>query len=504
MAPPAVGRIVVLVLDVTTFELDDRFASEVPGLVVEWTAAPVADPALVAMNDDLAADLGLDAAWLRSDDGVAMLAGNAVPPGARPVAMAYAGHQFGNYNPQLGDGRALLLGERTTPDGRLVDMHLKGSGRTPFARGGDGRAALGPMLREYVIAEAMHALGIPTTRSLAVVATGETVPRQRSEPGAILTRSAASHIRVGTFQYARFLDDPAVLETLLAHAIARHHPDAADARRPALALLEHAIDRQAELVARWMAVGFIHGVMNTDNMAISGEGIDYGPCAFMDHFDPATVYSSIDHAGRYAYGNQPAIAQWNLTRLAESLLVHIDPDRDTAVALATEALEQFVLRYQEAWTGVMSQKLGFPTDRFASNDLLDGLTALETVAGADHTPVFRSLATSLRGDDESLHTLFPAHVDEIGDWRGEWVAALGEVDHAGIADAMDRVNPLYIPRNHLVEAALDAAVLEGDLAPFHELVDVVTHPYEERSGLDRFTEPAPASFSDRYQTFCGT
>ena len=418
--------------------------------------------------------------------------------------MAYAGHQFGNYNPRLGDGRALLLGELTTPDGRLVDLHLKGSGRTPFARGGDGRAALGPMLREFVIAEAMHALGIPTTRSLAVVTTGETVPRQRAEPGAILTRAASSHVRVGTFQFARHLEDPTVLETLLDHTIARHHPAAVDAERPALALLEHAIDGQAELIARWMAVGFIHGVMNTDNMAISGEGIDYGPCSFMDHFDAATVYSSIDQAGRYAYGNQPAIAQWNLTRLAESLLVHIDADRDTAVALATEALEGFTPRYQEAWTRTMSAKLGLPAGRPATSDLLDGLVALEAIARADHTSTFRALASSLRGDDAPLDALFPQHADELADWHAEWVSALAASDHVEVADAMDRVNPIYIPRNHLVEEALDAAVLEDDLGPFHELVDVVTRPFDERPGLERYTEPAPASFSERYQTFCGT
>lgn len=498
------GNIVVRVIGTATFPLDDRFATEVPGLAAEWSPVAVPAPALVAFNEALAADLGLDVGWLRSDEGVAVLAGNAVPEGARPVAMAYAGHQFGNYNPQLGDGRALLLGEIARADGRLVDVHLKGSGRTPFARGGDGRAALGPMLREYLIAEAMNAMGIPTTRSLAVVTTGGVVPRQRREPGAILTRVAASHLRVGTFQFARFVEDSSVLGALLDHAIARHHPAAADAERPALALLEHVIEAQAELVARWMAVGFIHGVMNTDNMAISGEGIDYGPCAFMDHFDPATVYSSIDHAGRYAFGNQPAIAQWNLARLAEALIVHIDADRDTAVALATEALERFVEHYQAAWTALMSRKLGFDNEREATADLLDGLTALEAVAGADHTSVFRALATSLRGDDGPLHALFPAHVDELGDWRSQWIDELGSIDQAAVASSMDQVNPLYIPRNHLVEEALDAAVLEDDLDPFHRLLEIVTHPYEERPDSERYAQPAPASFHERYQTFCGT
>ncbi len=488
----------------TTIELGHRFADEVPGLSVDWQPVAAPEVARVVVNEVLADELGIDPEWLRSDEGLAVLAGNAVPPGARPVAMAYAGHQFGNYNPQLGDGRALLLGEWTTPDGGLVDVHLKGSGRTPFARGGDGRATLGPMLRELVVSEAMHALGIPTTRSLAVVTTGERVARQRVEPGAVLTRTAASHLRVGTFQFARFQDDPEVLSRLLDHAIARHHPDAAAAERPALAFLDHVVAAQAELVARWMAVGFVHGVLNTDNTAVSGEGIDYGPCAFMDHFAVDAVYSSIDHGGRYAYGNQPAVLQWNLARLAEALLVLVDPDRDTAVALATESLEAFTIHHQAAFGSVMGAKLGLDPTRPVAASLLDGLIALEAAASPDHTSVFRALATSLRGDDGPLRALFPDHGDDLDEWVRTWHGALGDAEPVAVADAMDRANPTYIPRNHLVEEALDAAAVDGDLGPLDRLLDHVTHPFEVRPGSERYAAPAPPGFDDGFQTFCGT
>ncbi len=319
------------------FAFDNSFVRDLAGLYEPWQGAPVPAPRLLALNDALAAELGAEPAALRAPDGVAVLAGNAVPDGASPVAQAYAGHQFGGYQPRLGDGRALLLGEVVDVHGRRRDLHLKGSGRTPFARGGDGKAAVGPMLREYVIGEAMHALGIPTTRALAVVATGEDVVRDTLLPGAVLTRVAASHIRVGTFQYAA-RHDPALVRRLADHAIARHHPAAAEAENPYLAFFEAVVDTQASLIARWMAVGFIHGVMNTDNMAISGESIDFGPCAFMDAFDPATVFSSIDHGGRYAYGNQPAIAQWNLARLAETLLALLDAEPDAAITAATAVL----------------------------------------------------------------------------------------------------------------------------------------------------------------------
>jgi uncharacterized protein YdiU (UPF0061 family) len=488
----------------TGIRLGSRFADELPTLGVDWRPASVPSPALVVANDALAEQLGIAVDWLHSEDGVATLAGNQVPAGARPVAMAYAGHQFGNPVPRLGDGRALLLGEIETPDGRRLDLHLKGSGRTPFARDGDGKATLSSMLREYLISEAMAALGIPTTRSLAVVTTGEQVTRARVEPGAVLTRVAASHLRVGTVQYARAIDDATTLGALVAHAIERHCPHAADADRPALALFEHTVRAQAELVARWMLVGFIHGVMNTDNTSLSGEGIDYGPCAFMDRFDPKTVYSSIDHWGRYSYANQPGIAQWNLARLAEALLGLIDPDLDTAVALANETLQRFVTHYQEAWETGMAAKLGLPSNRPGNGEIFEGLLALMTRARADFTSTFRSLAQVLRGDEEPLRAGFPGLEEDLDAWLAAWRSALGSADPATTAAAMDAVNPVYIPRNHLVEMVLDAAATDGDLSPFEELLDLLTHPFEPRLGHEAATRPAPPGWDERYQTFCGT
>src|SRR4051812_9906298 len=341
-----------------TVVLRNRFATELPELAVRWQAEPAPTPRLLVLNEPLAAELGLDAAWLRSSDGIGLLTGTEVPEGAEPVAQAYAGHQFGGWVPRLGDGRALLLGELVDAGGRPRDLHLKGSGRTPFARGGDGLAAVGPMLREYVVSQAMHALRIPTTRALAVVATGRRVRRETVLPGAVLARVASSHLRVGSFQYAAATGDVELLRRLADVAIDRHHPAAAEADRPYLALFEAVVAVQAQLVARWMLVGFVHGVMNTDNMTISGETIDYGPCAFMDAFDPATVFSSIDHGGRYAYGNQPAIAQWNLARLAETLLPLIDPDTDAAVAAATAVLETFGDRWLGHWDHGLRAKLG--------------------------------------------------------------------------------------------------------------------------------------------------
>ncbi len=487
----------------TALDLGHRFADELPTLAVEWRPTSVPAPSLVALNEGLAEEIGLDVGWLRSPSGVAVLAGNDVPAGARPVAMGYAGHQFGGYSPRLGDGRALLVGEITGPDGRLHDLHLKGSGRTPFARGGDGRATLGPMLREYLVSEAMHALGIPTTRSLAVVMTEERIARQRIEPGAVLARTAASHLRIGTLQYARALDDGTSLQRVVDHAIARHRPAAADADRPALALLDHTVEVQAHLVARWMLVGFIHGVMNTDNVTLSGEGIDYGPCAFMDRFDAATVYSSIDHGGRYAYGNQPAVAQWNLARMAEAILPLIDPDPETGVALATGVLESFAGHYQSAWSEGMAAKLGLTADQGDHVDLFDGLLSLMQQAGTDHTSTYRQLADALRGDDAALRAAFETVGDGLDRWLSDWRTALGDAEPATTAAAMDAVNPVYVPRNHLVEAALDAAV-DGDLGPFRQLLDVVTHPYERRPGHEDHARPAPADFDARYRTFCGT
>ncbi|MCU1672318.1 MAG: hypothetical protein JWN77_431 [Frankiales bacterium] len=469
--------------------LGDRFARELPEMALGWQAEPAPEPQLLVLNEPLAADLGLDVDWLRSPAGRQLLVGAEVPAGARPVAQAYAGHQFGGFVPRLGDGRALLLGELTTRDGALRDLHLKGSGRTPFARGGDGLAAVGPMLREHVISEAMAALGIPTTRSLAVVATGRGVRRETVLPGAVLARVASSHLRVGSFQYAAASGDRDLLRRLADHAIARHHPHAADAEQPYLALLDEVIAAQASLVAQWVLVGFVHGVMNTDNTTISGETIDYGPCAFLDAYDSTAVFSSIDHGGRYAYGNQPVVAEWNLARLAETLLPLIDDDEDTAVALAVASLEAFRPQYAAAWSAGMSRKLG-GVDASTAADLLPLLQADRV----DLTTFFRRLSGAARGAVEPVRGLF-LDLAGIDAWLQRW-QALGPD-----AELMDRANPAYIPRNHLVEEALTAAT-GGDLAPLHRLLAAVSRPYEERPGLERYAAPDPDARS--YVTYCGT
>jgi uncharacterized protein YdiU (UPF0061 family) len=485
------------------FGFDNSFVRDLEGLYVPWRAASTPAPRLLALNEELAGELGIDAGALRTPEGVATLVGNRVPEGAAPVAQAYAGHQFGGYSPSLGDGRALLLGEVLDVHGRRRDLHLKGSGRTPFSRGGDGKAAVGPMLREYVIGEAMHALGIPTTRGLAVVGTGEQVVRETPLPGAVLVRVAASHLRVGTFQYAAAMDDPSLLRRLADHAIARHHPHAAGAHEPYLALFEAVVEAQASLVARWMLVGFIHGVMNTDNMTISGETIDYGPCAFMDAFDPATVFSSIDHGGRYAYGNQPLIAQWNLARFAEALLPLLGADVDAAVSSVTEVLASYPDRYERHWRQGMRAKLGIDDPQPEDAGLIDELLGLLEAQRVDLTSCFRALSSSVLGDTAPARSLFaePAPFDV---WSERWRARLlsGGRDPQATAQAMDRVNPVYIPRNHRVEEALAAATV-GDVQPFARLLEVVTRPFDERPGLEPYATPAPPSDSC-YRTFCGT
>ncbi|MET0999105.1 MAG: protein adenylyltransferase SelO [Marmoricola sp.] len=477
--------------------LGNRFASELPELAVPWQAAAAPDPRLLVLNETLAVELGLDPVALSGADGLRLLVGNLVPDGATPVAQGYAGHQFGGYSPRLGDGRALLLGELVDRDGRARDLHLKGSGRTPFARGGDGLAAVGPMLREYVVSEAMHALGVPTTRSLAVVATGRPVRRETVLPGAVLARVASSHLRVGSFQYARATGDVELLRRLADHAIDRHHPEAAQRDQPYLALYDAVVATQASLVAQWMLTGFVHGVMNTDNMTISGETIDYGPCAFMEAFDPATVYSSIDESGRYAYGMQPVAAEWNLARLAEALLPLLHDDQEQAVALAVESLRAFPMQYGASWSDGMRAKLGLPDglDDAVAGPLVDEVLELLKGSHVDYTSFFRSLGAAARGDREPARGLF-LDLAAFDAWAERWLATGPD------ADRMDRVNPVYIPRNHLVEEAL-AAATAGDLAPFEQLVDVVSTPFVERPGLERYASPAPEDFGS-YQTFCGT
>jgi uncharacterized protein YdiU (UPF0061 family) len=481
----------------TTVALQDRFFRELPELAVRWQAEEPPDPQLLVLNDPLATELGLDAAWLRSPDGVRFLVGNLVPSGTAPVAQAYAGHQFGGYVPRLGDGRALLLGEIVDVDGRVRDIHLKGSGRTPFARDGDGLAVVGPMLREYIVSEAMDALGIPTTRSLAVVGTGRPVQRETLQPGALLVRIASSHLRVGSFQYAAATRDAGLLRRLADHAIARHHPSAAEAERPYLALFEAVVAVQASLVAQWMLVGFVHGVMNTDNMTISGETIDYGPCAFMEAYDPETVFSSIDFWGRYAYGNQPVIAGWNLARFAEALVPLISDNVEEAIALAEASFGVFHAQYDAAWTSGMRSKLGLSADVEAEviTPLVDDLLLLLKESHVDYTSFFRHLSQAARGDSEFVRGLF---IDLAGfdDWMSRW-RVLGPD-----AEVMDRTNPIYIPRNHLVEEAL-AAATAGDLNPLEQLLTAVASPYDERPGLERYAAPAPEDFG-AYTTFCGT
>ncbi|MEM7269708.1 MAG: YdiU family protein [Pseudomonadota bacterium] len=459
---------------------------------------PVAAPSLIAVNEALAEELGIDAAALTSPGGVEALAGNRRLSGAEPLAQVYAGHQFGGWSAQLGDGRAILLGEVIDGEGRRRDIQLKGSGQTPYSRMGDGRAPLGPVLREYIVSEAMAALGVPTTRALCAVATGEPVYREEGPlPGGVLTRVAASHIRVGTFQYFGARNDREGLETLLDHVIERHYPQAAETDNPALALLAEVIEAQAKLIAQWMGFGFIHGVMNTDNMTISGETIDFGPCAFMDAFDPKTVFSSIDQMGRYAYEMQPGIGHWNLARLAVALLPLIG-EGDEAVEHAKTALDAFPAAFDAAWIEVGGRKLGLSKPVQTDKDLMNGLFSLMAAKQADFTGTFRALAAAVDGDEGPLRS----HVngDGVDEWLVAWRERLTlETDPAATIRAS---NPVYIPRNHIVEDVISSGVA-GDFAPFRALDEVLSNPYQERVGLELYAQPAPDG-SGVHRTFCGT
>ena len=454
-------------------------------------------PRLVVLNRRLAESLGLAAEALDGDAGAAIFSGNHLPPGAVPLTQAYAGHQYGNFT-TLGDGRAILLGEQITPGGERFDIQLKGSGPTPFSRRGDGRAALGPMLREYIISEAMHALGIPTTRSLAVVATGEEVWRQEALAGAVLTRVAASHIRVGTFEWAAAAGDEVAVRALVDYTLRRHFPELASEENPPLALLGTVIERQAALMAQWMLAGFVHGVMNTDNMALSGETIDYGPCAFMDAYDPATVFSSIDRHGRYSYGNQPGIAQWNLTRLAETLLSVLHSEEKQAVVIAEEALLGFKGRFQHHWLAGMRKKLGLFGEEAQDAALVETLLEWMQSAKADFTNTFASLSHAAPADDSSRMDA------NFLRWHERWLARLGRQSQSSAESAQLRHahNPAFIPRNHLVEAAL-AAAQQGDLGVMQRLLDVLAAPYDHAKHAPEFRSPAPAGDA-AYRTFCGT
>jgi protein adenylyltransferase len=498
-------------------KLDSTYARELQGFSVPWRPETAPAPTTLFFNAPLAEELGLDAAALAGDAGTALFAGNAVPEGAEPVAQAYAGHQFGGFSPQLGDGRAILLGELIDREGRRRDIAFKGSGRTPFSRGGDGKAAVGPMLREALIGEAMHALGIPTTRALAVVATGEPVLRELPLPGAVLTRVASSHIRVGTFQFFAARGDVERVRRLAEYAIARHDPDLVGTPGRFLALLEHVAERQAKLIAQWMNVGFIHGVMNTDNMTISGETIDYGPCAFVEAYDPDAVFSSIDSHGRYAFARQPGIARWNLARLAESLLPLVADDADEATAEVMRVLDAFPARYRHHLLAGQRAKLGLArvdgADDGADAMLADDWLAVLHAGEVDFTLAWRRLADAAAGNDAPLRALFadPGAPDGwLERWRERCAAEDEGVDSdvASTGDAravrMRAVNPYVIPRNHRVEEALAAASSDDDIAPFDRLLAALRRPYDETAENARYAEPASADVTAGYQTFCGT
>lgn len=484
--------------------LHHSYASLPPRFHARVTPTPVPDPKLVVFNSSLARELGLDPDLLEPQ-AAAIFSGNRLPEDADPIAMAYAGHQFGGFVPSLGDGRAILLGELRGGDGILRDVQLKGAGLTPFSRNGDGRAALGPMLREYLISEAMHALGVPTTRSLAVVTTGAQVYRESALPGAVLTRVAASHVRVGTFQYFAARGDQDAVRALLEYVIARHYPEAGNAEIPALAVLRSVAQRQAALIARWMLIGFIHGVMNTDNMAIAGETLDYGPCAFMDTYDPDTVFSSIDHQGRYAFRNQPAIAQWNLARLAETLLPLIDPERAKAAELATGALEPFIADFDARFLTGMRRKLGLLTAVEGDAELARRLLAAMEQSHADFTLTFRRLALAAQSSDQEprFRELF-AESSDVASWLREWRNLLAS-DPQPLSERMEAMraaNPAVIPRNHRVQAALDAAE-SGDYGPFRALLGALQRPFDIQLESTEYACPPPPG-EEILQTFCGT
>lgn len=501
-----------------SFAFDNSFARELPSFYVNWAPNRAPRPYLRYLNHALAEELRLDIRLQSAATLADMFSGNRLPEGAEPIAQAYAGHQFGRFSPQLGDGRALLIGEVMDCHDRRRDIAFKGSGPTPFARNGDGKAAIGPMLREVLISEAMHALGIPTTRALAVVDTGESVRREKLLPGATLTRVAASHIRVGTFEYYAARGDGERVQRLADYTIARHDPKLIGQQRCYLDFLGAVIDRQAALVAQWMGVGFIHGVMNTDNMSIPGETIDYGPCAFMEAYDPQAVFSSIDRHGRYAYQNQPTIAQWNLARLAESLLPLLSEEEEEAVALASEAIASFDIRYQRHWLEVMRAKLGIHHQLSSGDDedlaLITEWLDLLLRNSVDFTLAWRHLADVAEGNPSPLRDLF-ADRQALDAWLSKWQARCVREDGrsnsaepgmaaSNRANSMRRRNPWLIPRNHLVEDALSAASDDNDFGPFEQLLTALQNPYETDAAFVRFSKPAPASFTASYCTFCGT
>lgn len=486
------------------FQFDNSYARDLEGFYVAWEGAKVPSPEIVLFNRQLAEELGIDGTALETQEGAAIFAGRESPDGASPLAQVYAGHQFGGFSPQLGDGRALLIGEILDRSGTRRDIQLKGSGPTPFSRGGDGKAVIGPVLREYIMGEAMHALGIPTTRALAAVTTGETIYREGPKPGAVLTRVASSHLRVGTFQFFAARGETDKVRQLADYAIARHDPDLAQEDDRYLKLFARVMERQAALVARWVLVGFVHGVMNTDNTTISGETIDYGPCAFIDTYDPAAVFSSIDHGGRYAYGRQPVMMQWNLARLAEAILALIDPDDlDKAVERVSAELGRFPDLYKAAWLNGMRAKLGLVTVESEDQVLAEDLLSEMQEHNADYTQVFRTLADAAVDSEDDVRRHFAAS-ERFDRWIMRWKDRLNRQEQTEneTRDAMNGVNPIYIARNHKVEEALEAAET-GDYEPTKRLLAVLTEPFVKQAGSEDFAGPAPNDFGP-YRTFCGT
>lgn len=490
----------------STFAFDNSYARLPDRFYARVAPTPVSEPQMVQLNEGLAQLLEADIAELNSPRGAQLLSGNALPEGADPIALAYAGHQFGSFVPQLGDGRAILLGEVVGRDGARRDVQLKGAGRTPFSRGGDGRAAVGPVIREYIVSEAMAAMGVPTTRALAAVTTGEPVFRGRRLPGAVLTRVAASHIRVGTFQYFAVRRDHEALALLTEYALRRHYPDSVNGERPALVFLERVIAAQADLVSRWLGLGFVHGVMNTDNTSVSGETIDYGPCAFLDEYDPRKTFSSIDELGRYAFGNQPNILQWNLARLAETLLPLISDDEEEAIRLATERLDRFPDLFNSNYAAVLRAKIGFVREQAGDEALTEDVLRRLAADAVDYTVFFRALCTSAANTsaDAAVTSLF-SDPQGMAQWLAAWRQrlALEERSPETCARAMRLVNPAYIPRNHRIEQAIDAAADHGDFQPFYDLVRALARPYEEQPEFAALAEP-PTPEERVQQTFCGT
>ena len=484
------------------FNFDNSYSTLPDAFFARTEPIPVREPVLIRLNNPLAVELGIDVAQLQSSEGLAILAGNEAAAGGQPLAMAYSGHQFGGFSPQLGDGRAILLGEVICPDGGRYDMQLKGSGPTPFSRRGDGRSALGPVLREYIVSEAFAALGVPTTRSLAAVATGEQVRRERLMPGEILTRVAASHIRVGTFEWFAARQDQVNVKVLADYVIERLYPDVQQEENPYLALLQQVIQRQAKLIAHWMQFGFIHGVMNTDNMNVSGETIDFGPCAFMDAYDPMKTFSSIDHQGRYAFMNQAPIGQWNLCRFAETLLPLLHADTKQAVDQAERALDAFAAIHQTEWQRRLTAKIGIEAGDKCDMQMAENLLAAMSESGADFTLVFRYLSDALEsGDDHQVIALFD-QPGAITQWLGQWRKRLRDCDHGQAIGLMRRTNPIFIPRNHRIEEVIVAGNA-GDFTPFHRLTELLQQPFTAQPEFAEY-ESAPLPEEVVQATFCGT